>query len=476
MKFNLKKIMFKFKIKNNNSNNTIRMQLQKFFFAIAVVFLLVAFLASAYISIENVRVYNLRGQNSSSEILAELIKPALKISDYLEVQRLLGLVSNKSSVYSVITGQGDVLLQDYTQRFLINNLGTINNPQLCLNFSGHTKFINGKSWTIYCSIIENIKNNTKKIEKPDLLLSFIEVPTLQISFLDFFKLLILLMGTLIFSIIFIRIFIAKKLIGPIEELLQSIKHREVLVPKQNIPEIVFKNIAPKEIDDLRISFNQLINVIQKNYLDRQEIKSNHVRALMAQQVAHDIRSPLSALDMMQEYMLGLPEEVRLITRSSINRIRDIANALLENNKKQKINSELEFSTEAFSTILLSPLIDSIVTEKRMQYRNYLAVDIDFIANKDSYGLFSNIRPNEFKRALSNLITNSVEAFAHQKGKVEIILFINHKNFIELQIKDNGAGIPENILEMIGTRGFTHGKKNGSGLGLFHTKTTIQSFK
>lgn len=51
------------------------------------------------------------------------------------------------------------------------------------------------------------------------------------------------------------------------------------------------------------------------------------------QVSHDIRSPLAALEMISGSINELPEEKRIIVRSAINRIRDIANSLLKENKK-----------------------------------------------------------------------------------------------------------------------------------------------
>lgn len=50
------------------------------------------------------------------------------------------------------------------------------------------------------------------------------------------------------------------------------------------------------------------------------------------QVSHDIRSPLSALTMLTDRLSSLPEESRILLRSSVNRINDIANQLLSRSK------------------------------------------------------------------------------------------------------------------------------------------------
>lgn len=219
-----------------------------------------------------------------------------------------------------------------------------------------------------------------------------------------------------------------------------------------------------------------------NHLMKEITKSQKSKAYeeISAQVSHDIRSPLSALEVISGSLNELPQEKRVIIRNSINRIRDISNSLMTK-KRDRIKDQIskipssELKGEESVVTLLSPLIDSIISEKRIQYRNLINIQIEFNQSAESYGLFANIDPNEFKRVLSNLIDNSVEAFKNNSGIVELILKTNPSNQIELLIKDNGKGIPENILPKLGTRGETHGKENGSGLGLFHAKETIESF-
>ena len=56
-------------------------------------------------------------------------------------------------------------------------------------------------------------------------------------------------------------------------------------------------------------------------------------AELAFQVSHDIRSPLAALDMAIQTLPELPEESRILIRSSLGRIKDITNNLLQKNPK-----------------------------------------------------------------------------------------------------------------------------------------------
>jgi hypothetical protein len=88
----------------------------------------------------------------------------------------------------------------------------------------------------------------------------------------------------------------------------------------------------------------------------------------------------------------------------------------------------------------------------------------------SYGLFAQVQPTEFGRVLSNLINNAVEAI-HDIGLVEVILTAT-ADHVFLTIRDNGVGIPQELLPLLWEKGRTHGKVGGSGLGLYHARSKI----
>ena len=90
----------------------------------------------------------------------------------------------------------------------------------------------------------------------------------------------------------------------------------------------------------------------------------------------------------------------------------------------------------------------------------------------SYGLFSTVNPAKFKRVLSNLINNAVEA-TESNGKVDVVVS-SRESWCVIQVRDNGKGIPPEILRKLGERGASYGKADGSGLGIFHAHEIINS--
>ncbi|MFH0799592.1 MAG: hybrid sensor histidine kinase/response regulator [Pseudomonadota bacterium] len=193
---------------------------------------------------------------------------------------------------------------------------------------------------------------------------------------------------------------------------------------------------------------------------------------ISSQVAHDIRSPLAALDTAVKQTADMSEENRILIRSAVQRIRDIANDLSLKKRNADVAKPDSKYTEESSVQLLSGIIDGIVSEKRLQYRDRISIEIESDLGESSYGLFASVQLVEFKRVLSNLINNAVEAL-NGNGKVEVKL-LGDEN-IAIQIRDSGKGIPAEILPKLMRRGETHGKSGGSGLGLYHARTSVEKW-
>ncbi|MGK5082577.1 HAMP domain-containing sensor histidine kinase [Bdellovibrionota bacterium FG-1] len=253
----------------------------------------------------------------------------------------------------------------------------------------------------------------------------------------------------------------------------------VFASGEEIPEFTAKPSDPPAWRELIQDVNKILNDYDttKKYLT----ESRQVAAIsaVAHQVAHDIRSPLAALDNVISSANALPEDDRILVRTAVNRIKDIANNLIDKNRELRTTKPTQgataapSATEPTTTQLLSSLIDPLISEKRMQFRSKIGVEIDGRIDEASYGLFAKIQPTEFKRVLSNLVNNAVEVLG-ERGSVALTLQ-SRGNDIEITVRDNGKGIPPEVLAKLGQRGETHGKEGGSGLGLFHARTSVESW-
>lgn len=234
-----------------------------------------------------------------------------------------------------------------------------------------------------------------------------------------------------------------------------------------------------EIAHLASEFNGLLGALSEAQTEIVNSKREAARGELAQQVSHDIRSPLAALDSVSTNISQLPEEQRLIIRSAVGRIGDIANQLLGSYRREaQAEARKEGSQEPAASVhadgyLLSSLIDPIITEKRLQFRPHLGIEIGARLDSAAYGHFACVEPTEFKRVLSNLIDNGVEALPG-KGAVTVSLS-GQGGAVELKVDDNGKGIPPEVRERLGQRGETHGKPGGSGLGLYHARTCVEAW-
>jgi len=269
----------------------------------------------------------------------------------------------------------------------------------------------------------------------------------------------------------------KKVLFPFFILLLILQANDLLVFWQVYSGIYFIRWYPTAIVIL-IS----LGFLKKSIAKTNQLERSHTLGQIATQVAHDIRSPLAALSMAERDLSALPEETRLIIRSAIGRIQDIASQLMARAHENKVKAEdpqdpASATPEQLEPTLVSATLETLLAEKRMQYRSRLGITIDSHIESAAHPAFAAIGPREFKRVVSNLINNAAESIPLTKsGSIRLELKRTpNKDSLVLEVTDTGEGIPPQILSKLGTRGFTHNKTGGSGLGIHHARTTIESW-
>lgn len=256
--------------------------------------------------------------------------------------------------------------------------------------------------------------------------------------------------------------------------------REDLVSLADIKSIGTDGVAPP------FRFSETANtyeLLRQQALELVDAGKAQAMNEVATQVAHDIRAPLAALMAATSNFALLPEEDRTLIRSAITRIRDIANNLLELKRKGELekgtNSPVSgipplASVESKTVEMVQALIESTVSQKRVQYGGRTSLNIIFNLATTPFGVFAELQRTEFHRILSNLIDNSVESFQSESGTVEIAVEIDSSQ-VKIIVQDDGKGIPDHLLQKVVERGGTYGKKNGNGLGLSHARETVEAW-
>ncbi len=247
---------------------------------------------------------------------------------------------------------------------------------------------------------------------------------------------------------------------------------------------------PEEIENAGIAFVAsgffllLLIYLMGRYNQRKLLEKDMRIAEIASQVSHDIRSPLAALEMVVSALDHQSSDDsskmrKMIIVQSVARIRGIVDTILikkDLNLPQKIlpKDSVKQATDQFSVVSLLNVIDTVVSEKNIQFQGSDKISLSIEKQQVDSRFYSNLNPVELSRVISNLINNSIEAA--QGDTIQVVLKLGIEDgFNKISVQDNGKGIPTEILNRLGQKGFTFGKEGGTGLGLFHAKKMIESF-
>ncbi len=217
--------------------------------------------------------------------------------------------------------------------------------------------------------------------------------------------------------------------------------------------------SEKEAEQLKI-----LNAKQKIMLEQQEKFTK-----LASQVAHDIRSPLAGLLVVLKDCSQLPESSRIALREAAINIGDIANNLLHQYQKKDGADIIEYETH--QPLLLSTVLWETLSAKKYQYEKLpLTFDFDFEAH--THFAFIKTQASAFKRLLSNLINNAVDAMDGHTGRIVLGLKADNE-WVKISILDTGKGMPgELIAKIMQKTAVTEGKKSGHGIGLTQVWETL----
>lgn len=201
--------------------------------------------------------------------------------------------------------------------------------------------------------------------------------------------------------------------------------------------------------------------IATQYEKELEMDKQSSRLEIAGIVRHNIRTPLSALIRLADTVKFRDEQEAAVFQSVIEQIRSLV-------------SKLDVATPADRNMSRDGLFDTIQTAIQ-EVRAALDPAVGFEVSLDD-SLPSVLVPftgAEMKSIIGNLVNNSVEAM-NGPGKISLRLRdMGHS--VVLEIEDNGQGIPAGLLGQVMEKGFTFGKANGTGIGLFHASQCVREW-
>jgi signal transduction histidine kinase len=189
-------------------------------------------------------------------------------------------------------------------------------------------------------------------------------------------------------------------------------------------------------------------------------------------LAHEIRNPLVAIKTFTQLLPERLEDEEFrnhflnIASGEVDRISSLVTELLEFARP----SEPKFELEDIHNIL-DGMILLVSTETKSKHINVIkdyASDLHPIT----------IDREQMKQVFLNILLNAIEA-TPENGKITVKTrsFVKPEGepYIQIEVTDNGNGIPEEYLEDIFTPFFTT-KEKGSGLGLSISTQIVQDHK
>ncbi|RXJ98426.1 hypothetical protein CRU98_10345 [Arcobacter sp. CECT 8986] len=216
---------------------------------------------------------------------------------------------------------------------------------------------------------------------------------------------------------------------------------------------------------------------KKEYEEQQNILIEQSKSAamgeMISMIAHQWRQPLQAVSILIQKLPLMKMIDGEITDDVINQVVDDVGIQLEYMSKTiddfrdffKPNKEKEI-------IRISSLINRTV-----EFLSYmLKVDAISLNLKIDDDVVLKIHINEIVQVLINIIKNARDIMVEKKiedSLINIHCYCND-NFLVVDIEDNAGGIPENIISKVFEPYFsTKEKKNGTGIGLYMSKTIIE---
>lgn len=270
----------------------------------------------------------------------------------------------------------------------------------------------------------------------------------------------------VFFISFVLLFaraMGRAIISPVQKLLAGTREASL----GNL-DISIEHRSHDEMKTLIDGFNAMIKNLKRHQQEIADLSKKAAWAEMAQRIAHEIKNPLTPIQLSAEHLLRVYEDQREDFEKAIK--ESISYIITEVENLRRIAQEfLELSRA--SSLKKEPFdLRGVLEEVVSPYRKMLAERIKFreVYEGESFSLLGD--KSKIKIAFRNVFVNAIEALPG-KGVVEIQLSARPESLI-LQVKDSGPGMRKEVLERIFDPYFST-KELGTGLGLPIAKKIVE---
>jgi signal transduction histidine kinase len=234
-------------------------------------------------------------------------------------------------------------------------------------------------------------------------------------------------------------------------------------------------VAATSSDELRRlveDFNQMAADLKRQRRELERTQRLEAWADMARQVAHDIKNPLTPIQLSAEHA----QRVNLDRGGPLSPVLDecVASILSQVRLLRQISAE--FSSFASSPTprpeptALAALIEEVVEPYRTGLITRIAIDVEAAADLPTVTIDRTL----FARALTNVMENALHAMPGT-GRLSIVMrrwSVDGRVSVVVEVSDSGIGMDQEALNKIFEPYFST-KATGTGLGLTIAKRNIE---
>lgn len=259
-------------------------------------------------------------------------------------------------------------------------------------------------------------------------------------------------------------FFSSKALKPVSDMVDRVEE----ITATNLDLRIDTGKEKDEISELAVTFNEMLNRLEKSFDAQKEFVSN---------ISHELRTPLTA--MLTELQVAVEKErsnesYKASIQHAINdaqKLVRLSNSLLDLAKANYDHTEIAFKELRLDEVILDARNDTLHDQPDCR------INIQFEGEMDDDNDVS-VRGNEYllKVAFMNLMENGCKFSANKEAD---IIISNFKDKTILHFRDNGIGINEQDLPQIFNafyRGTNQQFAGGNGIGLSLTKKIIELHK